>query len=77
MYNVGDKFEIVRSAYMGEYVQPGDIVEYFRPSIFLSAEKAMFKTKDGQVLSFRFSGDGACTVKPLRTEAENAGLSLV
>lgn len=73
MYKSGDKFEIVQSAYMGEGVQPGDIVEYFGPAAFPSDKGAMFKTKDGQVLFFKIYDDGECTVKPLRTEAEKRG----
>lgn len=74
MYKAGDKFEVVRSNFVGEEYQPGTIITATED---LSPGKVsgFYSIIEDHVLHFAVEGelDYPCLVRPLRTEAEKRG----
>lgn len=77
MVEVGDKFVIVESSYLGDYWKKGNIVEFVKPHDNLEGVYEFKKpgSSDGYFLNFGIDGDAHfhSTVRPLRTEAEKRG----
>lgn len=76
-YKPGDKFEIVKSVYMGEDLQPGCIVEFVS---YGALSNKLVKCKpigdeypDGLFFAFEGEAQTIGTVRPLKTEAEKRG----
>lgn len=74
MYKAGDKFEIVRSSFIGDCWQPGKVVTLTRDFNGESVED-FYSDQEGYSLGFAVEGKQfyPCTVRPLRTEAEKRG----
>lgn len=76
-YKIGDKFEIVKSAYFGENFKAGKIVEYYKKCDWDS--DILLCRADGDdgdyALNFGIEGKASfhSSVRPLKTEAEKRG----